>query len=490
MHELLTCKEMGRADRATIRGGIPGIELMEAAGEAVYRAAAALAGKTVPILVACGPGNNGGDGFVAARMLAANGYRVSLALLGSPNRLKGDALIAFERWDGPVMTLKQAKPAEFGLVVDALFGAGLQREIKGEAARFVKAVNKAEVPVISVDLPSGVNGDSGAVLGCTFTARTTVTFFRKKPGHLLLPGRQYCGEVTLAQIGIADSVLQKIRPQHHENLPELWRDELRPPEISAHKYDRGHALVVSGPPARTGAARLCAEAALRAGAGLVTLASPPESLAVNATHLTAIMLQRMAGPEGLAAILEDERFNAVALGPALGVGADTRKLVETVLGAGRACVLDADALTSFSQDRGTLFAAITASGGPAVLTPHDGEFARLFGEFDDSRLETARNAAATSGAVIVLKGADTVIAAPDGRVAINANAPPWLATAGAGDVLAGMLCGLLAQKMPVFKAACAAVWLHGECAQAAGPAMTAEDIAAQMPAILQELFTL
>lgn len=481
---------MGRADRATIAGGVSGVELMESAGEAVYLAIAAQAKKNRSVLVACGPGNNGGDGFVAARMLAANGYRVSVALLGKADRLKGDALLAFERWSAPVLGLKQVRPAEFGFVVDALFGAGLQREIKGEAARFINAVNSSGVPVVSVDLPSGVNGDTGAVMGCAVRAIKTITFFRKKPGHLLLPGRSLCGETEIAQIGIEEAVLRKIKPQHHENRPELWRASFEHPGASGHKYDRGHALVVSGPPARTGAARLCAEAALRAGAGLVTLASPPAALAVNATHLTAVMLRRMADVDGLAAIVEDRRFNALALGPALGVGANTQALVETALAAGRACVLDADALTSFEHERARLFAAIAASTGSVVMTPHEGEFARLFSKEEGSKVDRARSAAKTSGAAIVLKGADTVIASPDGRTAINANAPPWLATAGAGDVLAGMICGLLAQNMPAFEAACASVWLHGKCAQAIGPGMSAEDIAPQLPDIFQDFFTL
>ena len=292
----------------------------------------------------------------------------------------------------------------------------------------------------------------------------------------------------LAQIGIPESVLADIRPSAFENAPALWPQALRRPGAADHKYRRGHALVVSGPMLATGAARLAAGAALRAGAGLVTLASPPDALAVNAAHLTAVMLRRIDDAEALAEMLSDPRFTAVALGPGLGTGARARALVEAALAAPPPAVLDADALTLFAAAPQPLFAAIAARPAPVILTPHEGEFARLFPDLGaGAKPERARAAARRSGAVVVLKGADTVVAAPDGRIAINANAPPWLATAGSGDVLTGIAAGLAAQGGPAWEAACAAVWLHGAAGTQAGPGLTAEDLAPALRPVLAAL---
>ncbi|MBP7002231.1 NAD(P)H-hydrate dehydratase [Amaricoccus sp.] len=478
MHEVLTAAEMGRADRLAIAAGVPGMTLMEAAGRAVAGAAAALA-PSGPVLALCGPGNNGGDGLIAARLLAAAGREVRLALLGAPAALRGDAAIARDRWPGAIedaAALARTLP-EAAVVVDALFGAGLTRPLDGAAAALVAAMNEGPAPVLAVDVPSGLPADDGAPTGPCVAAAATATFFRKKPGHLLYPGRALCGRVTVADIGIPAAALAEIAPRTFENLPSLWAGSLPRPGWDAHKYRRGHAVVVSGPMSRTGAARLAAGAALRAGAGLVTLASPPGALAVNAAHLTAVMLRRVDGAGGLAGMLADRRLNAVALGPGLGTGPAERALVEAALASPAAVLLDADALTLFAPAPSALFAAVAAREAPVALTPHDGEFARLFPDLSGSRLARARAAAARSGAVVVLKGADSVIAAPDGRAAINANAPPWLATAGSGDVLAGVIAGLLAQGLPGFEAACAGVWLHGEAGQEAGPGLIAEDLA-------------
>ncbi len=509
MSVLLTPAEMGQADRLTIDGGIAGIDLMTSAGRAVADTACRMVRHEATVLVLAGPGNNGGDGFVAARFLRQRGYRVAVLLLGE--RVSGDAALALERMEAGGVRAEsldeQALAAALsgaGLVVDALFGAGLDRPLSGLAETVVRRLGDSGVPVLAVDLPSGVNGASGQVMGCALKATRTITFFRLKPGHLLLPGRLLCGPVECVDIGIPEDVLATIGAQTFRNGPGLWAQAHRPPQPEGHKYGRGHAVVVSGPALSTGAARLAAGAALRAGAGLVTVATPPSAALVNAMHLTAVMIRSFKGAEGLVELLRDPRLNAVAIGPGAGVGEKTRALVEACLStpgaAPRSVVLDADALTVFADDPAALFAVLAAHAGATdggdgssgvVLTPHDGEFARLFPDLVaaqvPSKLERARRAAQRSGAVVILKGADTVIAAPDGRAAINDNAPPWLATAGSGDVLAGIVTGLLAQGMPAFEAAAMAVWLHGAAGTACGVAMTAEDLEPALRGVIADL---
>ena len=341
---------------------------------------------------------------------------------------------------------------------------------------------------------SGISGQSGKVLGVAFKADTTVTFFRKKPGHLLYPGRDYCGETILAQIGISPDVLDSIRPSCFENMPPLWMDAFPRPATDTHKYARGHVAVFSGGPRSTGAARLSAMAAARAGAGAVTLLSPGNAMQVNASHLTSTMVRQVGDADAALAFIADRHVAAVVLGPGFGVGERLRDLALALLGSRvpeASMVFDADAITSFQDDPAPLFTVAGARAAPRlVLTPHEGEFARLFpdiaGDASASKLEKARNAAARSHAVIVYKGPDTAIAAPDGRGAINSNGTPYLATAGSGDVLAGILAGLLAQRMPAFEAACAAVWLHAEAASRFGPGLIAEDLPHLLPPLLRD----
>ena len=494
MIELLTPSEMGEADRLAIAGGTAAIELMERAGLAVADATARRFPRDAPeVRIVAGPGNNGGDGFVAARILAGRGFPVRLLLAGDRARLKGDAAEAARRWQGPTEPATPQALAGAGVIVDALFGAGLDRPVAGEAAALIEAINATGVPVIAVDLPSGIHGESGKVLGAAVEAQATVTFFRRKPGHLLLPGRLHCGAVEVADIGISSSVLKTIRPCLFLNVPELWAARFPVPKVDGHKYARGHAVVLSGDLASTGAARLAARGALRAGAGLVTIASPPDAAAVNAAANLSIMVRPIDGASGLAALLADRRLNAVVLGPGGGVGAALRDLVLTALATECAVVLDADALTSFADAPATIFSAIKARHSATILTPHDGEFVRLFSKTLETTEKTAkydrvRMAAEASGATVLLKGADTVVAGPDGRASIAENAPPWLATGGSGDVLAGMVAGLVAQGMPAFEAASAAVWLHGEAGNAVGPGLIAEDLPEALRGVYRQLF--
>lgn len=491
--EVLTTTEMERADRLTIAAGTPGFALMMSAGQAVAEAAMDLV-EEGPIVVVAGRGNNGGDGFVAAAELAARGRDVSVILLCERDSLQGDAALAARGWKYPVLPFNPQAIGKPALIIDALFGAGLNRPIKGDPLEMIAAINANGAPVLAVDLPSGISGTTGAVMGAAIHATETVTFFRRKPAHLLMPGRKHCGRVRVADIGIDPRVLDEIQPHTFENVPQSWQASFPVPQIDGHKYARGHAVVVSGEMASTGAARLSARGALRAGAGLVTMASPRDALAVNAAALTAVMVRGVDSVIEFGELMNDRRLNAVVIGPGAGVGERTRDLVLTALPGGRGLVLDADALTSFAEAPERLFEAIRASeGAQVVLTPHEGEFPRLFSDLSNkhpgrSKLERVRDAAQRAGAVVLLKGPDTVVASPDGRTSIASNAPAWLATAGAGDVLAGMIAGLLAQGVAAFEAACIGVWMHGEAATEAGPGLIAEDLPEVLPAVFRRLF--
>jgi NAD(P)H-hydrate epimerase len=410
---------------------------------------------------------------------------VRVGLLGELSKLAGDALWSATLWDGAIEELAPTLLLGRALVVDALFGAGLKRPIDGVAADVIDTINRQALTSVAVDLPSGLDGDTGAVLGHAPRSALTVTFFRAKPGHLALNGRMLCGELLVVDIGIPDAALASIRPRQWRNGPALWRAALRVPSLADHKYARGHVVVAGGP--MTGAARLAALSARRMGAGLVSIMAPTAAVATYQAAEPGNIVVAVDGPDAFRAFAADPRRNAFVIGPGAGATPATRRLTQAALATGRACVLDADALSAFAGQPQALFGAIA---GPTVLTPHDGEFARLFPDLGPSlgKLERARQAARRANAVVLLKGADTVIAASDGRAVINANAPAFLATAGAGDVLAGMVAGLAAQGMTAFAAAAAGVWMHGAAASRVGPGLIAEDLPAQLPAVLSELY--
>ena len=517
--DIITVAQMAQADATTIAQGTPGFQLMQSAGRAVAEALMQRWSPR-PTAVLCGPGNNGGDGWVIAQVLRSAGWPVTVLSLVAPDALRGDAALAAQAW----LEAKQPTPESnadayahahahahaawqpmapggldgMALVVDALFGAGLSRPLDGMPRDVLSRAHALGLPIVAVDVPSGVWGDTDVADGAVPCA-LTVTFFRIKPAHALMPGRALCGEVVVADIGIPEAVLGELRVQAWDNQPAVWRGQWPEVDVAGHKYHRGHALVWSGP-LMTGAARLSALAAARSGAGLTTVCVPQQAWAVQAAALTSVMVHPVAGEgatqwqSGLESLLNDHRLSAVLIGPgALGgtQASGLKGLVLTMLASGRPVVLDADALTVFADDPTLLFAAIAGHIRPVVMTPHDGEFARLFRNpavaTETDKLSRARAAARLSGAVVVLKGADTVVAAPDGRATINRHAPPWLATAGAGDVLAGMVLGLLAQGMPAWQAASAAVWLHGDAASVFGPGMIADDLPAAIQQALQRL---
>ena len=481
---------MNRAEKLAAEAGVSTLTMMENAGRATAEEVVRRFPRGSRVAVLCGPGNNGGDGFVAARYLRERGYHVRLALHGKRDELGRDPKEMARRWDEGIEPLSLQFLEGAQIVVDALYGTGLRDTITGLPAQIIEEVTARALPVVSIDVPSGIDATEGTVHGVAFKAASTVTFFRRKTGHVLLPGRLYCGDVRAADIGIPPTVLEDIAPGSFVNDPDFWLRFFPKLKVEAHKYDRGHALVVSGPMERTGAARLAARSALRAGAGLVTVATSKSAFYINAAQLTAIMVEPYEGPQGLSEVLSDSRITSALIGPGAGTDPEVKDLVASVLGSPATAVVDAEGLTAFSEAPGELFDQIK-NRLPAltIITPHEGEFARVFPDLaqEPSKLERARRAAELSGAVIVLKGPDTVVAHPGGLAAINENAPPWLATAGSGDSLAGLIAGLAAQGMAAFDAAAAAVWVHAELATAFGPGLIAEDLADLLPGVLQRL---
>ncbi|PDT17986.1 bifunctional ADP-dependent NAD(P)H-hydrate dehydratase/NAD(P)H-hydrate epimerase [Rhizobium sp. J15] len=479
---LLTPAEMAAVDAAAAASGIDSFGLMERAGAAVAAAALRLHPGSLRFVVLCGPGNNGGDAYVAARHLQESGAAVALFHLGDPSRLKGDAARARSGCTLEGRELRLYQPATGDVVIDGLFGAGLGREVPEDARALIRRVTEVGIPVLAIDLPSGLDGRTGKVLGAAFHAHNTVTFMTRKPGHLLMPGRELGGDLQVFDIGIPARIIRaEASGLIAENTPDAWKGVLPAEQLETHKYKRGHLVVFSGEADKTGAARMSAISGLKAGAGLVTIAAPRAAMAANAAHLTAVMLHAVDDEAELEDWLSDRRIQTFILGPGFGVGARARGFVKVL--AERRLLLDADGISSFKDDPEQLYDLF--HGEPRlVLTPHEGEFARLFPDIgaDETlgKVDKAVAAARRANAAIVYKGADTVIASPDGRALINTNAPVWLATAGSGDVLAGIIGGLLAQGLPAFEAAAAGVWLHGEAGRRAGKGLTAEELAAEV----------
>lgn len=486
--EVLTTAQMYAADAGAVKAGVSSLALMEAAGSHVGREIRARWSRRRTVVL-CGPGNNGGDGFVIARLLRHAGWPVRICLLGETDELKGDAAVNAAHWQavgGKTEAVSDQLADWAGLVVDAFFGAGLTRPVDGPARSLLQAVEGRGIPVVAVDIPSGVSGDTGAVVGgetgFALSCDLTVTFFRPKPAHVMLPGRDLCGETVVVDIGIPEAVLGEIKPDVFVNA--LTFRDLPAIGSTSHKFSRGHA-VVFGSERMCGAARLAAAAARHVGAGLVTVAAPKAARDIYLSDAPGLMFHPL-DEDGAADVLFDRRRNAVLVGPGYGITAETRRVVSDILREGRTTILDAGALTSFASEPKVLFEAIKRAPCEVVLTPHAGEFEHLFADLDpeQDRLARARAAAALSGAVIVSKGSDTVVAHPDGRARISVNAPPWLATAGSGDVLAGLIVGLAAQGLNAFDAAGAGVWLHGEAAQKVGAGLLAEDLLTSISAVL------
>ena len=478
--DILTVAQMGEADRQTIAAGTPGFVLMQRAGGAV---AEAIVARWSPrrTVVLCGPGNNGGDGFVVAKALADRGWDVAVALDGEPGALRGDAAEAAHAWGGEIGSLAHASLTGAALIVDAVFGAGLSRPLSKRVADILRGAETSGAPLVAIDLPSGLPGDAAKPLDYAPRCALTVTFHRRKLAHVLEPARSFCGEVVVADIGLTSAPTQLF-----ENTTDLWAARIPWPRNDAYKTSRGRLIVVSGEMWSTGAARLAARAGLRIGAGLVTILSPPDALLVNAAQSTAVMVRPFDSDVELEEAAENA--DAAVIGPAAGVTEATVANLLALARTGAAMVVDADALTVFRDDPGELFQALDRDD---VLTPHLGEFERVFPGLlkqTPERVTAVRRAAERAGAVILLKGPDTVIAAPDGRCAVNMNGSPWLATAGSGDTLAGFIAGLIAQGMESFEAACAGVWIHAEAAGRHGPGLISEDLPELAVGVLKDLW--
>ncbi|KZL21842.1 Bifunctional NAD(P)H-hydrate repair enzyme Nnr [Pseudovibrio axinellae] len=499
MYELLTPLQMKKADRLTIEGGTSGLTLMHNAGKVVLEALQEILYPHSRILVLCGPGNNGGDGFVVAQLASDEGFDVRVALVCDPAALTGDAELAYDEMSLDLTSLENMRSlmeevSDDDVIVDALFGAGLSRPLDYEILQLVQRINASSAQCVAIDLPSGVSGKSGEVQGEAVHADITVTFFRAKPGHYLFPGRAHCGEIIIEQIGLEDDVLSKVGPTAFYNCDKIWGDIPDMPAVAGHKYNRGHTLVVSGPKFATGASRLAARAAQRAGSGLVSIVAREQAAHVHAAHLNSIMICLADRIADFERILEDQRLNCVVIGPAVGVGRETQERVVQCLLDERGVVIDADALMSFEPKPEILFEYIAQAqtGARVVLTPHEEEFRRLFPDLNEAtstacKVERVQQAAARAGAVVVLKGADTVIADPAGAVAINASGTPWLASAGTGDVLAGIIGGYLAQGLSAYQAAAKGVWVHGRAAEYAGDGLIAEEVIDHIPDVITEL---
>jgi len=483
-NQLITTEEMYRADAGAIARGIPGITLMENAGAAVAKV---ITRRWQPrdTLVCCGPGNNGGDGFVVARLLQEAGWPVRLCLFGRADNLAGDAALAAQTWKGsiypPTMRDLDSKP----LVIDALFGAGLSRDLTGLTLDFVRAINDQKLDCVSIDVPSGVDGNTGAVLGDAPVSVVSVTFFRAKPGHFLMPARDYVGDLVVADIGIDDAALEEVNSNTFVNEPSLWCELSPQPATNAHKFTRGHLLIAGGEE-MTGAALLASDAARRIGAGLVTIAAPPEAWSVYASHRPGLLVKKTESLADYIKLLADPRIDALVIGPGLGREEQVRDWVLAALATGKPLVLDADGLSVFAYDPAMLLEKLH---NKCVLTPHEGEFSRLF-DVSGSKLDKARDAASKTTATVLIKGPDSVIAECSGKTVINTTGTPYLATAGSGDVLAGLIGGLMAQGMASFEAACAGAWMHGKAAEQFGPGLIAEDIPELIPKLTTTIIKL
>lgn len=507
--ELFTISEMQKADRLAIESGISGIFLMEQAGICVTSQFERISSGPCRVTILAGPGNNGGDAFVVARLLKQRAYKIDMfelcSKVGQDGEIKSDANFMKKKWleiGGQIHSLSNISDIRESLdqstmLIDGLFGAGLNRDIEKPLLSVIHEINRANLDVLAIDIPSGVNGDTGQIMGTAIKASRTCSFHRPKLGHYLYPGRAMCGELNIENIGISVRVSNQILPKQHINSPDLWRGSLNKRAINSHKYHQGSVLVVSGDQTMQGASVLSSNAAVKVGAGLVTMTVAKKELQTHPKSYAAIMLANLPEGEvakGLDALVRSKKIIASLIGPGSMPNFKTQERALALLKTSKRVVLDAGAITAF-KGQGELLSAEIKNRDvlvpSVVLTPHEGEFKTLFPDLNvKNKIKAAREAAKRMNAVIVLKGADTVIASPDERVIVNANAPATLASAGTGDVLAGIIVGLIANiDTPLFEAAAAAVYIHGECANKISTELVADELIDHVADVKQVLIS-
>ena len=483
MNKLLLNKETAYLiDKMAVDKGASLSDLMETAGK---RSAKIIINEIIPkiknfnkkIYVICGPGNNGGDGFVVAKYLKEEGISIRILSLNSEKELNNVVMQKLKDLDTELENIREISFSEADVVVDAIFGVGINRPVNKNYVKVFREINKESKLIVSLDIPSGVDTDTGLLMPEAIKADHTIAFVYPKLCHYLLPAKKYVGNVHVVDVGIPISVTSKIEKGYklHLNSPDYWISDFRWPTEDDHKYKRGHVLVQSGPESSTGAARLAAISALRIGAGAVTLSSSREALNVNATHLTSVMIKEINNSKEFFNFIDQKKINSLIIGPGCGVNKFTKELTLNALNYKISLILDADAISSFGEES------------------DEGEFNKIFGNLKGSKVERTKSAAIKSKSTVILKGNDTVIASPDGEVIISDKTSPFLATAGSGDVLSGICGGLTAQGIKSFKAACAAQWIHSSIGLIAGPGLIAEDMISiikdDIPDILMRIYT-
>jgi hydroxyethylthiazole kinase-like uncharacterized protein yjeF len=500
--ELFSLNEMQRADALAMQSGILGLSLMEQAGNRVAYNIEQICEGPSRLCILAGPGNNGGDAFVVARLLSERAYKIdtfNVCLKAVHNSDKeSDAKKMREKWvkEGAKLhsiedwtTLKESIDSS-ALIIDGVFGAGLSRNIEGPLIEIIEFINQANTPVLAIDVPTGMNGNTGQIMGSALIADYTVSFHAPKQGHKLYPGKDLCGKLYIEDIGIPDRVTKTIAPKQYENTPDLWKACLKPRSSQSHKYNYGAVLVVVGDHTMRGASVLSSNAAIKAGAGLVTLAlNKEEEGTVHPKSFAAIMhnvIPETSDEKGWDQLFAEKKITAALIGPGACPTEETRQKCLALLKQNSLVVIDAGALTAFQDHREALIESLSERSlahPKVILTPHEGEFKKLFPALDLSdKVNAAREAAKETQSIVLIKGADTVIASPDGRVMINTNAPPTLATAGTGDVLAGIITALASNKdNPAFEAAAAGVYIHAECANQISLELVADDLVGQIP---------
>jgi len=482
---ILTNEEMAEADQMTIASGVPSIELMENAGKAVFN--------NIPIknidrvLLLIGPGNNGGDGFVVARLLIEIGISVDIFFYNN-GKISNDCKINKDKIDSQSFISEIRNYSSYSYVIDALFGTGFTRKIPSQLEKIFSIVKKNKIPVYAIDIPSGINGNSSIVNGDCLECVKTITFFNKKKCHYLYPGKNFCGEVIVEDIGIKTDVFKEMMPKIRNNNPELWIKEFPFPSSFDHKYSRGLLIINCGPIYKTGAARLAGRSAMRVGAGAVKLICDDEAAKVLEPQISVELISVVKEKNEIQQIFKDRKVSSILVGPGNGVNDETKSRTLLALAFVKHVVIDADAITCFEKNPKELFVDTYPH---TILTPHEGEFRRLFGDeiasIEDKVVKTVE-ASKLAGSIVVLKGADTIIANPEGQAVINSSEAPYLATAGSGDVLAGIIASLVGDnKMSAFNAACAGTWIHSKLGELIGAGLIAEDLIDNIPLIIKKL---